>query len=149
MSTNAQRGFTLIELMIVVLVIGILAAIAIPSYEAYVKRAARTQATDALTDAAAREERYFYEHNQYTSKMTDLGYSDDPHSTVSGNGSPSRYYLVSVEAATFTTNPPYFKLTAVPQETQAADDTVCGTLSLDRAGVRNPQVPGQHCWGGD
>ncbi|MDQ2971999.1 MAG: hypothetical protein M3R20_03315 [Pseudomonadota bacterium] len=104
-----------------------------------------------MTDAAAREERYFYSNNAYTASMTALGYNADPYSTQSGNGSASRFYLINVDAGTFTSPPapPYFKLVATPQATQATDDTDCGVLTLDRAGVKLPSTPGLHCWGSD
>lgn len=145
MSTRLQRGFTLIELMIVVLIIGILAAIAIPSYKQYVKRAARTQAQDALTDAAAREERYFYQNNTYAGDMTLLGFKNNPFSTQSGNGTSSRYYDVDIPVSGSTT----YTIEAVPQATQAADDTDCGTLTLDRTGKKgSADATGtKRCWG--
>ena len=60
MALNARRsaGFTLIEVMIVVVIIGILASIAYPSYNEYVKRGNRTEGQVFLSDAAARQERY-------------------------------------------------------------------------------------------
>lgn len=60
-----QRGMTLIELMIVVVILGIIAAIAIPGYQGYTKRARRSDATIALTKTANEQERYFTECNYY------------------------------------------------------------------------------------
>ena len=66
-----ERGFTLIELMIVVAIIGILAAIAYPSYDEYVKRSNRTEGQALLSDASARQERYFGQ-NMPTSRQTPI-----------------------------------------------------------------------------
>jgi type IV pilus assembly protein PilE len=68
-------GFTLIELMITVSIVAILAAIAIPSYNAYIRKSRRTDAKSALLDMASLEERYFSSNNAYSSNPTDLGYA--------------------------------------------------------------------------
>lgn len=61
----AQKGFTLVELMIVVAIIGILAAIAIPSYQEYVNRARASAATGTLADMRIRMEQYFQDNRTY------------------------------------------------------------------------------------
>lgn len=67
-----NKGFTLIEVMIVVAIIGILAAIAYPSYDEYVKRGNRTEGQAFLMDVAARQERYFSQNNAYITDTDDL-----------------------------------------------------------------------------
>ncbi|MDC9523698.1 prepilin-type N-terminal cleavage/methylation domain-containing protein, partial [Pseudoalteromonas sp. Angola-31] len=56
---KTQQGFTLIELMITVAIVGIIAAIAVPNYSEYIKRASRAEAASALLDAANKQEQYF------------------------------------------------------------------------------------------
>ena len=68
-----QIGFTLIELMITVAIIGILSAIAYPSYESYVRKSRRVDAKNALLDLASRQERYFSVNNKYSTTAADLG----------------------------------------------------------------------------
>jgi len=58
-----QNGFTLIELMVTVVIIGILASIAFPSYQEFVKRGNRTEGQAFLSEVAARQERYFAQNN--------------------------------------------------------------------------------------
>ena len=73
---NKQSGFTLIELMITVAIVGIIASIAIPSYFEHVKRAARTEAIAALLDIANRQEQYFADNRQYATTFDQLGLND-------------------------------------------------------------------------
>jgi len=137
---NGQRGFTLIELMIVVLVIGILAAVAIPAYQNYVTRAARTKATRALLNLAGTEERYFYSKNTYTKDLTQLGITK-PYCVDSC--SDARFYTVTIPSASSTD----YTLEADPGGTQKTQDTQCGTLTLNRAGVKTPAQSSARCWG--
>ena len=67
-----NKGFTLIEVMIVVAIIGILAAIAYPSYDEYVKRGNRAEGQAFLNEVAARQERYFSQNNKYAASASDL-----------------------------------------------------------------------------
>lgn len=138
---NWQRGFSLIELMIVVLVIGILAAIAIPAYQNYVTRSARTKATRALLDLAGREERYYYSNNSYTANLASVGL---PTSYYVDSNSDARYYTVTVPAASATS----YSLSAAPQATQAKQDSECGTLTLNRAGSKDSTKHDARCWAG-
>ncbi len=72
------RGFTLIELMIAMLIVSILAALAIPSYNRSVRKSRRTEARSAVLDAAAREERFYATNNKYTQTAAELGYAALP-----------------------------------------------------------------------
>ena len=69
---NNEKGFTLIELMIVIAIIGILAAIAIPQFSAYRKRSFNAAAQADLRNAATAQEAYFVDHQTYTSVEDDL-----------------------------------------------------------------------------
>src|SRR5690606_13347971 len=72
---RSVAGFTLVELLIVVVIIGILAAIGYPSYLQYVTRTKRTTAKSVLMQVADRQEQYFSDNKQYADTMAELGYS--------------------------------------------------------------------------
>ena len=124
---KSQHGFTLIEMMVVVAIIGILAAIAYPSYTEYVKRGNRTEGQALLSDAAARQERYFSQNNAYVtdnSKIASLGMA-----LRTGNKSATDKYVLSLSKVNGDGG---YTLTA----TQQFNDTRCGNLSLDATGKR-------------
>jgi type IV pilus assembly protein PilE len=139
---RAQRGFTLLELMVVVIIIGILVAVALPSYRQYIVRTHRTDAKSALLDLAGRQERYFYSNNAYATSLSDLG---------SSNSAAGEYYTLSIDtpAGASSTN---YVLTATAQGTQQRDDALCQTLALNRAGQfssTGSTTNDPKCWGGN
>jgi type IV pilus assembly protein PilE len=128
-----SRGFTLIEMMIVVVILAILAAIALPSYQKYVLRSHRAEGQALLSEAAARQERYFAQNNSYASSAAALNMT----SYVAG----LQYYglaISNVSASTYT-------LTATATGSQARDSE-CLTLTLDQAGTRGATGTASSCW---
>lgn len=122
-----QKGFTLLEMVVVVAVIGILLGIAIPSYQNYVIRSNRTEGQALLSDAAARQERYYSQNPGvgYTKDVAKLG--------MSSANSPNNLYNLTIATPTSTT----YTLTATPINSQTRDKT-CGKLTLNQAQPARP-----------
>lgn len=119
---HSNRGFTLIELMIVVAIIGILAAIAYPSYDEYIKRGNRTEGQAFLSDVAARQERYYSQNNAYITADADIAKLG-----LSNANSPTVKYTIAIAAGDGG-----YLLTVNNQ----FNDAKCATLTLDALGVR-------------
>lgn len=130
MPTDMRRGnsgFTLIELMIAVAVVGILAAIAYPSYQSQIQKSRRTVAESALTEIASKEESYRFRNKSYTQNLGDLGYA------VAGDNSwnyfptdlatTDSYYRVQVigSDASVCEISDCYRLVAEPQNAQSRD----------------------------
>lgn len=153
-----RAGFTLLELMVVVAIIAILAAIAIPSYSRYVVKTNRVAAEGCLSEYANYMERYYTTNLRYDQSAPASGSTaaavqnpllDTPPSPVLDCASPSQtgnnygYSLLPAVSATAYT------VQATPTGAQLTRDTQCGALTLDQAGNRLSQgtdTPEQ-CWG--
>jgi type IV pilus assembly protein PilE len=154
-----NRGFTLVELIVAMVILATLTAIAIPSYNQYVLKSHRTEAKAALMDAASLEERYFSTTNLYTNSGTQLGYgvAGPPPSIPVGTG----YYVISA----ITAFPPVAPTAAVPGGTPATftitvvpapgsmqiNDTACAVFTINSAGLQTAQTSGgtdntANCW---
>lgn len=130
-----MRGVTLLELMIVVVIIGILAAIAYPNYRQYAARAKRTEARAALLKIAANQERFYLQNNTYTTDMLQLGFPVGAAFITNSNS-----YSVSVTVADAN------NFTAVATYQNADDEAgKCLTFELDGRGIRI-SAPLLDCW---
>ncbi|MNZ26367.1 Fimbrial protein precursor [compost metagenome] len=139
------RGFTLLEMMIVVVIIGILAAIAYPSYQQYVLRANRAEGQAMLNDAAAREERYFAQNNTYVTDPADIGELAMRKTTGTAVISDTDKYSLAVSNPDGSGG---YLLTATPQGAQDRD-TQCGSLTLNAVGERGSTgsaASAAECW---
>lgn len=130
-----STGFTLIEMMIVLVVIGILASIAVPSYQSYITRNNRSEGQALLNDAAARQERFFTQNNQYATTVAQLG--------LASANSRTNVYQLQINRPNTT----QYTLSATPINKQA-QDVDCGTYRLDQDGNRTitGRLSAADCW---
>lgn len=141
MNRKSENGFTLIELMVVIAIVGILAAIAYPSYTDSVRKTKRSDAQIALSRAATLQEREYTQNNAYTNTMANIG----------GATSDEGYYTISASIAACTSSCYLLSATPVAGGAQASDED-CWTITLDhtgrkasanKAGTANPSGT---CW---
>jgi type IV pilus assembly protein PilE len=147
MTFKKQKGFTLIELMTVVVIVAILLMVALPSYQQQVRKTRRSLGKAELMEVMARQEQFFLDHRRFASVLTELGYPASPYAIdVDSNDQPAttpdRIYLIDI-----TTLSNSFTLFAIPQLSQFGD-RLCGTLSLTSIGLKAATGSGSQseCW---
>jgi type IV pilus assembly protein PilE len=165
-TNNRLAGFTLVELVIVMVIIAILASIAIPSYQAQVRQSRRTDAKTALLDLAAREEKYFSLNNAYTNSWINLGYAAaTPQPIGSGyynanvcvgtnTGSTSATDACTSTAAATAVGGTSYVISAIPASGQSqVSDSSCQYFAIDNTGTQfssSTQTTGANttttCW---
>ena len=136
---KTQQGFTLIELMITVAIVGIIAAIAVPNYSEYIKRASRAEAAAALLDAANKQEQYFVDNRAYSTSFSDLGIQ-----SKTENG----HFELTINVV----NSNEFTITAKPIAGAVKGDADCTSLTINDVGLKgatgskgNTDI--NYCWG--
>ena len=146
-SRNAQRGFSLIELMIVVAIIAIISAFAYPSYDRYVIKTKRSVAQNALLQVADRQQQFFMDNKRFAADITNLGFPANPYvvddngtSTVASDG--DAVYSLSLSNVTATT----WTATAAPLNGQLSRDTYCGSLTITQTGAKGKSGASDDCW---
>jgi type IV pilus assembly protein PilE len=145
------RGFSLVELMLVLVIMAILVTVALPTYRGHVISTQRSLGWAALLTAMARQEQYFINYRQYASSLDALGYGEGPHAIGSrGNivpaDSPDRVFLLGISNTEPELAPMTFTLTATPQLGQRQDRR-CGVLSLHSTGSKTTSAGSvEECW---
>lgn len=137
------RGFTLLELMVVVVVVGILAAITYPAYQEQVRKSRRSDAKNTLADLASRQQQYYADHKMYADTLAKLRWT--------GTNSREGYYTITTPIATTTavdggvTYHITYTLVATATGVQVSD-TKCATFSINSAGKKTSTGGGTNCW---
>jgi type IV pilus assembly protein PilE len=137
-------GITLMELLIVVVVIGILASIAVPSYRNYVMRTHRTDATSMLLRVQSAQEKFFLQNNRYASDLVGA----PPAGLGVGNVTEGGKYSLGIDAPAPQMT---YRVTATAAGGQLGD-TRCRTFTIDEVGRRTARDSGgvdrsAECWG--
>jgi type IV pilus assembly protein PilE len=135
---SRMRGFTLIEVLIVVVVVAILVGIAIPSYQSSVQKTRRADAKEALLRIAAAQERFFFTNNRYGT-LADLGLTTTTGYGAKIDSQESFYEIMMVDCGASTC----FSIEATPVGAQLKD-TKCSKFTLNHIGVKTPST--NDCW---
>lgn len=126
------HGFSLMEVIIVMVILGVIAAIAIPNYSEYVLRGYRSSAQAFISDVASRQTQFFLDRRAYATTVAALN--------MTAPAEIAARYDVAI--ATAAGPPATFTVTATPTGTQAPDR--CGAMTVDQAG--NKGAAATRCW---
>jgi type IV pilus assembly protein PilE len=139
---SRHSGFTLIEVMIVVVIVAILTMIAYPSFMQSVRKSKRTDAHTALTRASNNLERFFGTNNSYTTDAGQLGLMSEGGTAYSDNG----HYVMTITGGASGIGSSYVINAEAKVGDMQADDDGCTTLTLDSLGRRTPDPVDSRCW---
>lgn len=134
-SSRCQTGFTLIELMITVVIVGILAAVAYPNYAEHVAKGRRADARARIMAAQQWMERFYTQSYSYATDADGTkndNFANQAFSTSPPAGEGATMYTLAV-AVTHTT----YTITAFPQDGSPMENDACGRLTIDNAGVKS------------
>ncbi len=135
---DGQRGFTLIELMIVLVISAILLSIAYPSYQNQMQKNRRADAHATLLEIAMREQRFRTDNDTFTADLTQLGYAASPAT------SPGGFYQLTVTPGAGGIGNA-FLITATPIAAQAGDSD-CTSITLSSIGIQSSNAGVNECW---
>jgi len=142
-----QRGMNLIELLVVVAIVGILGAVAYPSYVRHIVDTKRTASRSVLMQIADRQQQFFMDNKTYAADLTNLGYGADPLVVADdgrevASGDANSVYSISLSNVATTT----YTATAAPLNGQLSRDTHCGSMTLNQSGNQSQTGSGTDCW---
>ncbi|MEO7386521.1 MAG: type IV pilin protein [Gammaproteobacteria bacterium] len=149
---GGQDGFTLIELMIVVVIMGILATASVAGYRHYVQRANRVDATSALLRVSAAQERFYLQNNHYATTAEELG--DPPPGGLGIAGTERGFYDLAVDEAAGGPVAGYTISATASGDGPQRDDDACRSFTIDQNGQRAAADAGgddsatviEQCW---
>jgi type IV pilus assembly protein PilE len=137
-----QTGVTLMELLTVIVILGVISAIAVPSYRNYLVRTNRSDAKSALMQIQANQEKFYIQNNEYTDDLT----TKSPNGLGMSELTANRYYRLEVKLDPDTQG---YTATATPTEEGGQDDDKqCGVFSINDAGARGVTGTSSNafCW---
>ena len=145
--SKKKQGFSLIELLIAIVIIGILASIALPSYQNSVRKTYRQTAKSVLLGMILRQDQFMANNKSYSATLTDLGYTSDTY-YIDEDGNYTAVaadstYLIAINNATVVS----YDFTATPQGNQIKD-TLCATFTAFSDGRRTVSgtLEANDCW---
>jgi type IV pilus assembly protein PilE len=150
--SRSIRAFTLLELLVVLAIVGVLLAVAVPSYRDYLARARRTEGQIALIQAMQREENYYGLHHTYLAFSADTGSQEAAAAGLhwwSGQEAPRSAYEIGAVRCSTRPLTQCVELRALPGTDRVdphLSDPDCATLSLRSDGTTGATGPALHCW---
>ena len=139
---------TLIELIVVMVIVGVLASIAVPTYQSYLKRANRTEGRAALLALAAAQEKFYLQCNTYTADISIAATDCDPENLQFSTSSERGYYTMAVTAADIDG----WTATATANGPPQSEDDRCQVFQLTSTGLKTAKTASdadnsEECWG--